>query len=157
MSVADLFFSTKGRIGRGKWWAGVIALGVLNTVVTLILFKVLGWNMVSRIVYGAWSLAMLYPAYCVLAKRFQDRDERPILAQIAIAVAAVQVVLTVLAIINPFEPNMLGTAVSIVQGILGLVFLVMLGCLRGTVGDNRFGPDPLPAAPYGTQQPMPTK
>jgi uncharacterized membrane protein YhaH (DUF805 family) len=156
MSVADLFFSTKGRIGRGKWWAGVITLGVLNTAITLILFKVVGWTEIGRIVYAVWSLAMLYPAYCVLAKRFQDRDERPILAQVAIALAVLRIVLDVIGVTNPFVPNTPGTVLVVMQGILGLAFFVMLGCLRGTVGDNRFGADPVPGVPYGTQ-PVPTK
>jgi uncharacterized membrane protein YhaH (DUF805 family) len=33
--------------------------------------------------------------------------------------------------------------------IVALWFLIELGCMRGTPGDNRYGPDPLASTPAG--------
>lgn len=35
--------------------------------------------------------------------------------------------------------------VSLIMTIIGVWGLVELGCLKGTTGDNQYGPDPLPA------------
>ena len=35
------------------------------------------------------------------------------------------------------------TALSLISLVIGIWFFVEFGCMRGTIGDNRFGPDPV--------------
>jgi uncharacterized membrane protein YhaH (DUF805 family) len=44
---------------------------------------------------------------------------------------------------DPAEMNLLEIVLLIVTIAVGIWFFVELGCLRGTVGANRYGPDPL--------------
>jgi uncharacterized membrane protein YhaH (DUF805 family) len=65
-----------------------------------------------------YALAALYPSICVLARRWHDRDK-----------------------------SGWWTLIGLVPVIGAIWILVECGCLKGTDGPNRFGPDPLaPAA-----------
>ena len=65
-----------------------------------------------------FTLAMIYPSICVYARRWHDRDKSGWWTLIA------------------FVP------------ILGALWIfIECGCLKGTDGPNRFGPDPLAGAP----------
>jgi uncharacterized membrane protein YhaH (DUF805 family) len=111
--------SYDGRINRAKFWAAIgifIALGVIG----LILDSVLG----TRITLGGGgqlgiigliiSLASIYFALAVYAKRWHDRDKSG---------------WWTLIILVPF---------------IGFIwFIVECGILEGTKGPNRYGPDPL--------------
>ena len=69
-----------------------------------------GWGVVSIIA----SLAMIYPAIALYAKRWHDRGK-----------------------------SGWWTLISLVPVIGGLWMLIELGFLRGTDGDNQYGRDPL--------------
>ena len=65
-----------------------------------------------------FALAALYPSICVLARRWHDRDK-----------------------------SGWWTLIGLIPVIGAIWILVDCGCLKGTDGPNRFGPDPLaPAA-----------
>jgi uncharacterized membrane protein YhaH (DUF805 family) len=40
-------------------------------------------------------------------------------------------------------PSMLSLVFTVVLGIYGVYLFIVMGCLRGTVGENNYGPDPL--------------
>jgi uncharacterized membrane protein YhaH (DUF805 family) len=44
---------------------------------------------------------------------------------------------------DPAKMNVLEIVLLVVTIIVGIWFFIELGCLRGTVGSNRYGPDPL--------------
>ena len=46
---------------------------------------------------------------------------------------------------DPWVPNRLDTVFLVIQVGIGLWYFVALGCLRGTIGDNPYGSDPIPA------------
>jgi uncharacterized membrane protein YhaH (DUF805 family) len=48
------------------------------------------------------------------------------------------------------EPSVIAVVLSASMLVLGLALLIELGFRRGTIGPNRYGPDPLaPSAPSG--------
>ena len=80
MDFAALYTATQGRINRAKWWLGMILLAVVNIVLSWVLLRVLG--AAAGIALFVLQLVLLYPAYAVGAKRFQDRDRPGILGLI---------------------------------------------------------------------------
>jgi uncharacterized membrane protein YhaH (DUF805 family) len=48
---------------------------------------------------------------------------------------------------NPFNQNALDYVFIAIIVVVAIWFFVELGCLRGTVGPNQYGPDPLAGAP----------
>lgn len=130
----NLFFSFDGRINRAKWWLGLLALFVVQTVLWMILGSFFGLSamgnldpndaaaaeaMMSQlsammVPMGILILVMLYPSLAVYTKRWHDRNKSGWWSLIM------------------FIP------------IVGAIWvLVELGIMRGTDGENRYGPDPL--------------
>jgi uncharacterized membrane protein YhaH (DUF805 family) len=112
-----LFGSFDGRIGRQTFWIGVVTLMIASAVLHLVLAALFGWHhAMGGPINGAVSLILLYPSLAVDVKRLHDRDKSG---------------WWILLLLVP---------------VLGFIwFIVECGCLRGTAGPNRFGPDPLPA------------
>lgn len=142
-----LYLTTDGRIGRQSFWMGILGLIVAGIVVSVILGLILGWQTTA----GQWAfflvqLALAYPSYCLMAKRFQDRDKP---AMFAAAVIGINILFSLLMLFGvggpPEAPSMLGWIMNLIGLAIGIWILVELGILRGTVGSNQYGPDPIAA------------
>jgi uncharacterized membrane protein YhaH (DUF805 family) len=120
-----LYSSFDGRINRAKFWAGTIALWILSILVNLVIAAVFGirydpgqafpaMGPAAWLVWILAALAIAYASLAVLAKRWHDRDK-----------------------------SGWWSLIGLVPFIGGIWILVECGCLPGTEGPNRFGPDPL--------------
>jgi uncharacterized membrane protein YhaH (DUF805 family) len=137
-----MFFSLDGRATRSNWWIwGFVGLGIAGFVAGFIanlIDGILGTmippgiGILSLIV----NLAFIYPAVCISGKRWHDRNKS------AWFVLIVYVPMIVFVIGAAFMPN-LATIIGIIFFVGALWTLVECGFMRGTVGDNRFGSDPL--------------
>lgn len=147
MDFSHLYLSTEGRIGRKMWWIGHIILGVIGIVITLIVAKLFGQlSLASRLISFIWIVAIAYPAYAVSAKRFQDRNKPGALGAILIGISAFSALLQLFGIgitSDPMHPSTLGMILGLAALAVGIWYLVELGILRGTVGANQYGPDPV--------------
>ena len=116
-----LFTNFDGRISRQPFWIGTIALWVVSIALSILASIIVGATSTAMtFIQIVIGLALLYPSLAVAVKRFHDRDKSG---------------WWVLIILIP---------------VIGFIwYLVELGCLPGTPGPNRFGPDPLgtPALP----------
>ena len=111
-----LFTSFEGRINRAKFWAGVgflIAIGLLAMFIDMLLGTTMGrdgYGIVSLVV----SLASVYFALALYAKRWHDRDKSG------------------------------WWSLILLVPLIGFVWwIVECGILEGTRGPNRYGADPL--------------
>ena len=146
MDFTYLFTSTSGRIPRRDWWIGVLVLVVVGIVIGLIINFVFGglFTAVGRILMLLLQIVFAYPSYALSAKRFQDRNKPASFALIGIGLSLLKAVLDLIGLTgNPFAPNFLDYIFGIVLLVIGIWYLVELGILRGTVGRNTYGPDPL--------------
>jgi uncharacterized membrane protein YhaH (DUF805 family) len=131
-----------GRINRAKYWGATIAMTIVALIVQFILVKIVGVRITSII-----ALAFLYPAYALLIKRSNDRDRPQWIAQAFLGLAALSNIMT--AIIGPpalGESSAVLSTLAMVLGLAAIYVLVDFGCLRGTVGPNQHGSDPLKTA-----------
>lgn len=114
-----LLTSFDGRINRAKFWAGIgifIALGIVAVIIDMVIGTTidLGEGGQLGIISTIVSLATIYFALAVYAKRWHDRDK-----------------------------SGWWTLIALVPVIGGIWLIVELGILEGTRGANRYGPDPL--------------
>lgn len=145
MDFNHLYMQANGRIGRQTYWIAAIVLGVISIVVTLLVSWLLGvGTMPTTIVLIIWQLLLSYLAYNLMAKRFHDRNKPTTYALYVI------VAFLVLSIVSLLTAPGMGADASaiymIVSGIillLAIYVLIELGFLRGTVGPNEYGPDPV--------------
>jgi len=126
--MADLLFGFQGRANRAKFW--LVALGIF--VVEVILFAVIfggaamsgdpeqiaaSIGMFAGIVILVFAIAATWISIAVAVKRYHDRNK-----------------------------SGWWVLIILVPVIGGLWYLIECGFLRGTVGPNNYGPDPLAAA-----------
>jgi len=172
------WFSFRGRIGRKVFWLGYVLPLFLASLVAAVLDAAMGLTPTGDAVpmdaagmgpvSALVSLLSIWPSLAGSIKRLHDRDRSGwwiggfyLLAIVVGAVAGV------MAVSAPYSPQ--AVAVPLLVGgllVLGyaLWLLVETGFLRGTMGPNRFGPDPLGGQgmaqwqqqpPQGWQQPPP--
>jgi uncharacterized membrane protein YhaH (DUF805 family) len=143
MDWAYLLDSFAGRISRKPFWIAFGIIGIANLVVYFIAETIDG-DRLSAI----FDLAFTYPQFAIAAKRGQDRNLPPWLVGV---VFALSVLLDLLVVLNlsgsEDEPSMIAVVLSITMMVLGVALLIELGFRRGTVGPNRYGPDPLGLPP----------
>lgn len=154
--LISLLTTSDGRIGRQKWWIGIVALIVLSILASIILgivsmgnASVLAWLAVLV------NLALAYPAYCLGIKRRHDRDNDGTDVKLLIAGSVLLNILQatglgvtwaeVGGVVYP-QPSWWLGAVNLIFFVFAIYMLVQLGFLKGTTGANRYGPDPLDGA-----------
>lgn len=148
MSFSDLYFSPRGRIPRSTWWIGVIGLVVWNVVVFFILWTVLGPKLyltfVGRLFGFAFNVLNIYLAYNVAVKRFNDRERAVVNAQAVAAFWGFKSVTDLFRITgDPWAQNWMDKLFLLGGTAIGLWYFIELGCMRGTVGPNAHGEDPV--------------
>ena len=124
MTIAQILFSFKGRINRAKYW--LIQLLMLVTVFSLFIFglatgqsdndPLIGSDPdVGRIViFILYGIISTWIGLAIRIKRWHDRDR-----------------------------SGWWVFIELIPLIGSIWAFVELGCLKGTYGKNRFGPDPL--------------
>jgi uncharacterized membrane protein YhaH (DUF805 family) len=147
MDFGYILSSTQGRIPRSQWWAGLVVLVIIAVVLGLIIGWVLGPTTIGIIATLILQIILIYPAYCISAKRFQDRNKPGSLALIGIGLGILQTLARLAGLSNPFNPTAVDWILNIALIIVGIWYLIELGILRGTIGPNQYGPDPLEGRP----------
>src|SRR6266540_1053797 len=142
MPMTQLLFSFQGRLNRKPYWMTAIATMVI--IIVLLLFALILIRE-HRFEFAGLTLTLLVILYIPLiwiglaigAKRLHDRDKSAWWLLVFYA-----------------APGILSTAGNRMEDV-GFIILhiisfgisvwafVELGCLRGTPGPNRYGPDPL--------------
>ena len=162
--LGQFYFSPNGRISRAQYWLRFMlpyfAISiVLNTAAGIAGEKSAAASAISFVV-TVFSLVAFWPSIAILIKRIHDRDRTgwtclwlyvpatlfSILAVVWLAGAILAVASGTAAALALPPLGVLG-GVVIVLGLgciaVSLWFFVEFGCMRGTIGANRFGPDPL--------------
>jgi uncharacterized membrane protein YhaH (DUF805 family) len=135
MNWTHLLTSIDGRISRKPFWIGMLILAIPELAAPFALGE--RWSSLV-------SLLIAYPEFAVLAKRGHDRNVPTWVMGVFIAGAVVFNILLLSGLAGPIDnPNTLTYAVGAPLGVFALILLVDFGFRRGTVGENRYGPDPL--------------
>lgn len=144
MDYQTLLFSFSGRINRAKYWLGVgllIAYWIVVAIVLSILYYALGSiGYILAMVLGlAAIVGGMWAGLGIGIKRLHDRDKSGwwlVLFWIVPGFLS--------GIGNVSGTETMGLLFNLTSFAVSLWGFVEIGCLRGTEGPNRFGPDPLP-------------
>jgi uncharacterized membrane protein YhaH (DUF805 family) len=161
-TIGQFYFSPSGRISRSQYWLRFvvpyfviyflleIAAGMTDDASTM--------HTVFAVILGIFGLVALWPTIAILVKRIHDRNKPGWLCLILYVPTTLFIVLLIVwlaeaiaaaAATGTFTPPPLGALgitvilLAMISAIVGLWFFVEFGCLRGTVGPNRYGPDPV--------------
>ena len=175
MSLFYLLFGFSGRINRGKYWLAVVlwlVFWVIALPVCLLAgFAILGTNLVDGqlpsgddwleksirmavdyvvlfIIFLTLVIVSWISAFAIGVKRLHDRNKNGWL------IVLFYVVPSILAgIANTSEHAVASSLLGLASFVISIWGLVELGFLRGTVGPNPYGPDPL-QAPAAAARPL---
>jgi uncharacterized membrane protein YhaH (DUF805 family) len=163
-SFWQFYFSPRGRISRSQLWLRWILPYFGITLVGRVIEAIAGEGSVAgitiSILLGIFSLVIIWPSIAIGVKRFHDRNKSgwyllfyyiPVilfciflavwLGAAFVAIAAGEDVSTAIGSLG-----ILGI-VTILLGVIvtgiAIWFFIELCCIRGTIGANRFGPDPV--------------
>lgn len=117
MSYSEIYFSFDGRAPRQIYWIHAILILLLAELIAgYLLYRIFGPEPTSRLAYISGTiiwLALLWPSIAIRVKRWHDQDKSGWWVLIALV------------------------------PLIGWIWeVVALGFLPGTVGPNRYGPDP---------------
>lgn len=149
----ELFTSIEGRISRKAFWIGL--LGIIAASVVAMFVLGLMFNLTGRMLVNASmgvSFLLLWPMFAIAVKRLHDRDK---LAMPWVAIFFVpsfianmmrnfEVDYSVITLAGEqvFYPGKLAMTIGVISMITGIWAIVELGFLKGSAGENSFGPDP---------------
>jgi uncharacterized membrane protein YhaH (DUF805 family) len=152
-----LLFGFSGRINRAKWWLAFLISAIIGVVASIVS------GVTSYGVGAAVTLLAFIPQFWISlaasVKRLHDLNRTggwlvlfylgPALLVIVFFVIAGIDVLAALLSDKALDPvifarvGITGAIIGLLIFILGVWSLIWFGCLRGTVGPNQYGPDPL--------------
>jgi uncharacterized membrane protein YhaH (DUF805 family) len=139
MDPIDLLFGYRGRVNRAKYWlALLIWLVIWAAVVILIVMS--GISTMAIVIAVIVAIPAIYSGVVVGIKRLHDRNKSGLWL-----------------LVFYLAPSLLDAIGRGLDGI-GMVFslaslavtiwaIVELGCLRGSIGNNPYGPDPVAPRP----------
>jgi uncharacterized membrane protein YhaH (DUF805 family) len=145
-TFGQFLFSARGRISRSqfwlKWFLPIFVIGVILFVVTYA--SAASGSVESTSVMGlvllVYSLIVLWPNIAVLVKRIHDSNKSGWLVLAFYAPWLLQNILTYTA----GQQNPATILVGLVVFVVAVWFFIDFGCMRGTIGENQYGPDPVP-------------
>jgi len=146
MDLRQLFTILDGRIGRKSYWTGLVILVVITLIAMVAIYPItmnVGGPRLAMLLLLIVQLVLLYPSLAIMSKRFHDRNRPGSLAWIMIVPWLLSALLGALGITDPADPFWLDYLLQAVLLIVSIWFLIELGILKGTDGDNAYGPDPL--------------
>lgn len=134
MNWGALLFSYQGRINRAKYWLAALAYLIVTMIIVACAFMV---PLVGMVVAVVGYIGILVSSVMVGIKRLHDRDKSGWWLLVFIGGPVLLSAFSLLV-----DDNWL---VSLASTAIAIWMIVELGCLRGTVGPNQYGPDPVPA------------
>jgi len=150
--LGGFYLLPRGRISRSQYWlrwAIPVAVITLFLRVATVAGTRSGEVALARTLVDVtlvFHFAILWPGFSVLSKRVHDRNKPGWLA----AVFYAPIVLFAIAarfFLNPEDPSpasaVFALAMLVAIFAVFLYFIIEFGFFRGTVGPNRYGPDPV--------------
>jgi uncharacterized membrane protein YhaH (DUF805 family) len=147
----NFLFSFNGRLNRAKYWLWVLIYVVVAIVVGVIVYAI-DAPMITGILNFAVGIALLVSGLAIATKRLHDRGKSAWWLLVFYLVPGVLIGVGVgLSLGSALSGGDSGLGImGYVLSLAGLAIVIWafieLGCLRGTVGPNQYGPDPLDAA-----------
>jgi uncharacterized membrane protein YhaH (DUF805 family) len=140
MSIKELLFSFQGRIGRKVFW-------IWNVIYYLAIVGFgIGMNALfpafAHLILPVFLIIVLIPDLAITAKRWHDRNKSSwwLLMNIPLVIGRMTVPVG--------DPSLAGqsTTLQMVSSLAALIcgawILIECGFIKGTAGDNQYGPEP---------------
>jgi uncharacterized membrane protein YhaH (DUF805 family) len=145
MTFGKLFFGFDGRIGRKTYILSIIGVFVASFVFAFLLTLATNWR--ADWISVITTILFFWPGVALGVKRAHDRQRSAAWYVVAVAYVTIVQIMIQSRVFGPVErPEFWpwwAWALTIVMILWMLWLFVELVFLRGTYGENRYGPDPI--------------
>jgi uncharacterized membrane protein YhaH (DUF805 family) len=141
-------FNPTGRTNRAKWWLAALIYTILYAAALGVLYWLYtqGMPLPGLAIFGVVALVIMVSSILIAIRRLHDRDKSGHWLWLFFVLPGVlSGSANVVMAWGTSEAVIGGMVLALVSLGISIWALVELGCLRGTRGANRFGPDPLQA------------
>jgi uncharacterized membrane protein YhaH (DUF805 family) len=145
MNWGHLFFKFDGRVNRAKFWIAALIFAAIN-VVLAILGYVTDQSVVFQALNSMLGIVILISSIAVGIKRLHDRNKSGWYLLLFYLVPSILVVISVLTDAFVEDSTIIATVLGLLAFAIGVWAFIEMGCLRGTIGANQYGPDPVAPA-----------
>jgi uncharacterized membrane protein YhaH (DUF805 family) len=120
-----------------------------------IVMAILGYvsddSAIFQAVNGMLGIVIFISSLAVGVKRLHDRNKSGWYLVLFYIIPSILIVAGIAVGTIMEDSIMIASILGLVAAAIGIWAFIELGCLRGTVGANRYGPDPLATPPVGAQ------
>ena len=145
MNWGHLFFQFDGRVNRAKFWIAALIFAAINVVLAIVGY-VMDQSVVFQALNSMLGIVILISSIAVGVKRLHDRNKSGWYLLLFYLVPSVLVVIGVLIGAFVEDSTIIATVLGLLAFAIGVWAFVEMGCLRGTIGVNQYGPDPVAPA-----------
>ena len=145
MNWGHLFFNFDGRVNRSRFWIAAVIFAVIYAVM-IILDYVTDHSVVIQALNGMLGIVMLIAGISVGVKRLHDRNKSGWYLLLFYFAPCTLAALSVLTDAFVEDSTIIATVLGLLAFAIGVWAFIEMGCLRGTVGVNQYGPDPVAPA-----------
>jgi uncharacterized membrane protein YhaH (DUF805 family) len=145
MDWGHLFFNFNGRINRGKYWLAMLVYGGIY-IVLAVLGYVTDQSAIYQAINGMLNIVIFISSLAVGVKRLHDRSKSGWYLMLFYIVPGLLVTAAIVIGILMEDYMMIASVLGLAAFAIGVWAFVEMGCLRGSIGPNQYGPDPIAPA-----------
>jgi uncharacterized membrane protein YhaH (DUF805 family) len=145
MDWGHLLFKFNGRINRAKFWVAALIYFGIDVVLNIIGYAT-DQSAAFQAVNGMIALVILISSLAVGMKRLHDRNKSGWYLLFFYVVPGILVMAAIGTYLTMEDGTLIAAVLGLASLAIGIWAFVELGCLRGTIGANAYGPDPIAPA-----------
>jgi uncharacterized membrane protein YhaH (DUF805 family) len=145
MDWGSLFFKFSGRINRAKYWLAALIYAVIYLVLAVVGYAT-DQSVVYQAINGMLNIVIFISSLAVGIKRLHDRNKSGWYLLLFYIVPGILVTAAAVMYVTMDDATITSAVLGLAAFAIGIWAFVELGCLRGSVGPNRYGPDPIAAS-----------
>jgi uncharacterized membrane protein YhaH (DUF805 family) len=142
MDFINLFIKFSGRINRAKYWIAVAVGFVVSTLFNALAY-IADQSTTMQTVNALVGIPLAIFACAIGIKRLHDRNKSGWYLLLFYVLPMVLFLGSVMIGMLPDGPSIIAGVMAFLSLAILLWTFIELGCLRGTIGQNKYGPDPL--------------
>jgi uncharacterized membrane protein YhaH (DUF805 family) len=145
MDWGALFFKFSGRINRAKYWLAALIYAAISVILNIVGLAT-DQSATFQAINGMLSIVILISSIAVGIKRLHDRNKSGWYLLLFYVVPGILIMAAIGMYLTMEDATLIATVLGLATVAIGVWAFIELGCLRGTVGANQYGPDPIAPA-----------
>ena len=141
MDFVNIFITFSGRINRAKYWIAALVYAAISLV-----FGVAAYfadSTAVQTINTVVTVVLTISSFGVAIKRLHDRNKSGWYVLLFLVAPGILLALGLLLGTVSGESGFGATALWLIAFAILIWAFIELGCLRGSIGQNQYGPDPL--------------